>query len=431
MALFLNKVADDYETDFGLFNLVQTLRYKIFRPLFSSPKLRPVIFIPGIGASTIYATWNKSGQETPNSKFLDEAGVFETSSEWSCRTLQTEWVPIWSQETAKENNVGKYCQANNLHVVYNAQSNQVDNSSGVRTYVSPGWDLATNCYNDFLRALESLGYQKDKNLLCANYDFRRMCGHLLADYVSELRVMVENAARESGRRVALVSHDFGSQVANYFLLGMPKEWKDAYIDQFHIVSGTFGGCPKALRTLLSPGDDLDREVQKNFCGLLWMLPCPGLYGDIPLVNLRGVTYTAKNIPQLLHYAKLNDSNAIYSNIVHKLQMDTLRAPGVPVYVFSGNQIPTESNYTYENTLVDLPVIEYPMQDNELGYREGGRYPSNFNGDGTMPKFALEHPMQWSRYQREPVVYSFYDGVGHNEILSRKEAVEEILGILAE
>ena len=434
MALFLNNVEDDYETDFGLFNLIQTLKYKVFRPLFSTPKLKPLILVPGLGASTIYATWNKSEEQTPTSKFLDGAGVFEASSEWSCRTLQTEWVPIWSRETANLTGVGKYCLSNNLHVVYDAQQNDVANSPGVRTYVSPGWELATGCYNDFIKALESVGYTKESlgnnptNLLCANYDFRRMCGRVLSEYIAELTVLIESSVTQNGQRAILVGHDLGSQIANYFLGQMPKEWKDAYIDKFIVISGTFGGCPKALRTLLSPGDPLDRETQRNFCGLLWMLPCPEIYGDLPLVNYRGVDYTAKQIPQLLHYARYGETNAIHANIVHNLQMQSMRSPGVSVSIFSGNKVPTESNYAYDKTLLDPPVRISPKQDNELGYRVPRiEYPSNFNGDGTVPKFVLEHPAQWSRYQREPVIYSFYDGLGHNEVLSRKDSVQDIIG----
>jgi hypothetical protein len=429
--LFLSMVKDDYETDFGLFNMIQSLKYKVFRPLFTTPNLPPVVLVPGLGASKIYARWNKNGIDTNGTaKFLDGAGVFETSSEWNCRTLQSDFIPLW--EPNDYEGAAKYCWANNLHVNYDSQTGEVVNAPGVTTYVGQGWDLATNCYHDFIKSFEAAGYQKDANLYCAQYDFRRICGSILREYLMELQALIETAASKNGGRVVLIGHDLGSQIANYFLVQMPKEWKDAYIKEFVIVSGTFGGVPKALRTLLSgTGEQLERETYRHFCGLLWMLPCPMIYGDLPLVRFRNIDYTAKNIEQLLRLARYNDTYELYSKHIHSLQVKSMQAPGVPVSIYSGNEVPTESNYVYGASLTDSPEMEEPVQDNELGERRGEIYPSNFNGDGTSPKFVLEHPVQWSRYQREPVRYFFYNWVSHEKVLSRKDSVMDILGGILE
>lgn len=427
MTLFLNMVPEDYETDFGLFNLVQSLKYKVFRPLFTSPQLRPAILVPGLGASKIYGRWNRTGVESSGTaKFLDGEGVFETPSEWNCRTIQTEWVPLWDYSAVGEG-VAKYCWANNVHVSYDSQTGEVRNAPGVTTYVGQGWDLATNCYHDLVKSFEAVGYQKDTNFFCSQYDFRRLCGNVLREYLSELRALIETAVRTNGQKAVLIGHDLGSQVANYFLVSSPKEWKDAYIQEFVVVSGTFGGVPKALRTLLSGGGDpLEREVQRNFCGLLWMLPCPMLYGDLPLVRFRNTNYSAKDTEQLLRLARYHETYELYSKHIHELQMKSMQCPGVPVSVYAGSNVPTESNYEYGASLTDPPRTIVPEQNNELGNRRGETYPSNLNGDGTSPRFVLEHPVQWSRYQRESVRYYFYDWVSHDKILSRKDPVADIL-----
>lgn len=425
--LFLNMVRDNYETDFGLFNLVQSIKYKVFRPLFSSPQLPPIILVPGLGASKIYARWNKPDAES-TAKFVDERGIFETPTAWNCRTLQPEFVPIWGTEEPSEE-VAKYCLADNLHVIYNSETREVENAPGVTTYVGQGWDLATNCYNDFIKSLEAVGYQKDANLICAQYDFRRISGQVLKEYVMELKIMIERVVRESGMGVIIIGHSLGSQIANYFLTQMKKEWKDMHIKEFDIVSGTLGGVPKALRTLLSGSENtLDRETNRNFCGLLWMLPCPMLYGNLSLVTFRNVSYSANDMEQLFRLARYNETYEIYKNI-HKLQVNGMNAPQVVVNIFSGNNIPTESNYEYTTSLNDPPLMESAEQNNMTWNNPQEMYPSNFNGDGTSPKFILEHPVQWSIYQKEPIRYFFYDGVGDDKILSKKESVSNILSTI--
>lgn len=425
-SLFINTITQDLSTDFRLFNLIQSLKYKVFLPLtFRKPQLRPIIVIPGLGASKIYGMWNKGPVDT--AKFLDGAGVFEMPSEWNCRTLQPELTDLWPHEFDED--ISKYCWADNIRVRYDQE--RILNSPGVVTQVAPMGELP-EYMGDLVRALESIGYQQGRTLFGAQYDFRKLPDpSTFAEYNTELRNLIETCVSQTGLPAVIISHDLGSQVANGFLTKMPKEWKDTYVSELHVVSGTFGGCPKALRTIMS-GDAKDpilREAYKNFGGLLWMLPCPELYGDIPLVRYRGVGYSAKDIPMLLGYAKCAEASEIYQKIVHPAQMESMRAPGVPVYVYSGNNVPTESNYVYERSLTESPVLGVPVQNNELPWSTDSHYPTQFNGDGTMPKFALEHPMQWSKYQREPVYYHFYDKLEHNDILNHVEPIQDILGVL--
>lgn len=458
--LLLNMYKQNLNVDFALFNLVQTLKYKVFKPIqrgiFSNTgfgwqsqgaSLTPVIIIPGLGETKVLATWNKSGAEdSKNVKSLDLYQNFENANDWSCRTMQMNWSTIWYPEEELNGNIetkglAQFCWADNIRVNYDPETNTMTNAAGVKTITSDigNVEFVSKSYMaQLVHALESAGYRKGSTLFGASYDFRKICNNsTLREYCIGLVNLIEQSVRaNNGQKAVLVTHNLGSQLANYFLTGMPQEWKNTYIKSFICLSGTFGGCPKALRTLLS-GTDLSnlqeknvlREVCKNFNGIQWMLPSPIVYGDTPLVEFKRVQYSAKDIPELLRLAGYNDSLAIYENIVKPVQLRSMQAPNVTTYVFAGNNLPTESSYTYEKSLTDSPQKNYPNYNTQLPYRNDFNYPQQFTGDGTMPRFALEFPTQWTKYQKEPVYYRFYNQMEHMDILSSEEPIKDLLSLV--
>ena len=289
-----------------------------------------------------------------------------------------------------------------------------------------------------VQSLEAVGYVPGSTLFGASYDFRKICSSdMLQEYITSLVGLIENAFQVNGnKKVVMVGHGLGAPLVNYFFSRVPKEWKDMYIKCFVSFSGSFGGCPKALRTLLSGTETnnfkertLLREVSKNFAGIQWMLPSPSVYGDYKLINFRQRDYASKDIPQLMKLAGYNESSQIYENIVLPVQTQSLQAPHVTTYVFAGSEVPTESSYIYSNSLTESPIRNYPLYQTDLPYGDNFDFPQKFNGDGTMPRFSLEIPMGWSNYQKEPVYYRFYNGCEHKEILEMQEPIRDFIGIL--
>ena len=454
--LYLNMYDQNLTTDFGLFNLVQTLKYKYFKPMSRGiqtnaglgqvslgPKLSPVILIPGLGTSPLLATWNKN--DTVNVKNLDFFKNFESSESWDCRRLQYNWSPIWfPKENLNENpetkGIAQYCWADNVRVVYNPETNKIENSPGVVTEV-PNFgsaDFVPKSYMEpLIRALEATGYVRGSSLFAAAYDFRKIASKdVLMNYCSSLKSLIENSVATNGYKATIVAHDLGAPLVNYFFSICPQEWKDMYIERFVSISGAFGGCPKALRTLLSGTEvynpkekEILRQVSKNYSGIQWMLPCPSVYGDFKLVNYRERSYTAKDITQLLQMAGYEEAVGIYNNLVLPVQTQSLQAPHVTTYVLAGQKVMTESSYTYSNSLTQSPVTNYPYYQTDLPYGNNFDFPQHFNGDGTMPKFALEVPMQWTNSQRHPIFYRFYHEAQHKEILELQDPIKDLLSII--
>jgi hypothetical protein len=65
---------------------------------------------------------------------------------------------------------------------------------------------------------------------------------------------------------------------------------------------------------------------------------------------------------------------------------------------------------------------------ELPFNRKFNYPDRFTGDGTMPKFALEYPIWWSKNQIQPVYFQFFTGMEHTKILSTMEPIQYILNV---
>jgi hypothetical protein len=427
--IFLNMYAQNLGRDFGLFDIIQHLKYTYFSPnldtgLTTNKKMCPIIFIPGLGVSKIKGKWDQSGSKS------------DTQSDCT----QRDWTKIWfPEENGYFNN---NCITDSVKVVY--KNMNVINANGVSTVIDKFGSISFDPESylaDWLEAVRALGYTENQNLFGAAYDFRKICSkEELYNYCMSLKQLIEHSVKINGKKAILVGHSLGSNLANYFLVTMTSEWKDMYINSFASFSGAFGGCPKALRTILSGVDirvgiinksekEILRNITRNFTGLQWMLPSPAIYNDIPLVHYNNVSYSANNIHQLLHMVGAVEAADIYKNVVYPVQMESLKAPGVKVYTFSGTNLMTESSYKYRDSLEDDPVKNHPYYKMNQSYTSNIDYPEEFNGDGTIPHFVLQHPLTWTNYQKEPIIYRFYDRAEHKDILVTEQPVNDFISIL--
>lgn len=401
-------------------------------------KLAPIILIPGLGSSKIFARWNK--QNTKSVKVDDAYGNFDTSEKWSCKQTQVDWTSIWFPKDTDP--LAMACWVNNVKVNYD--NGTINNNEGLSTIVP---DMGAMIFESpemttLINGLVALGYVPGSSLFGASYDFRKICSDISlfqASFVS----LVENTVILNGSKAIIISHDLGSTVINYVLASLDKAWKDKYIQCSIMFSPVIGGLPKSLRTILS-GDNIPtenkqnsyiRDASMNFAGLQLMLPAPEVFGQRPLLKYRQVDYTASDISQLLNICSstlnIKDTATIYDKLVRPFQIKSLEAPHVPVYVLAGINLDTESNYLYNDTLIDRPNKNTPYYKSNLPYETEYTFPSMYNGDGSVPKFILEYPKTWSDKQTEPVFFKFYERAEHVKILSMSEPVTDVLEIVKE
>jgi len=436
LPLFLN-FYPRFGPDFRLFDLIQKLKLNNSSPMWNgiykkgsgsrslleSKKLPPVILVPGLGASPLFARWNKSSTDTVQT--VDASGDFQQPDAWSCKQVQDTWVQIWPPDS---DGLNSYCWANNTRVVVDGL--KVVNATGVNTINQEFGSLkfANEDYmSTLVDALEAVGYVKGENLFAACYDFRKIGDPQEIDAwcMSLTKLIEQNCALQENPAI-VVGHDLGAVVANYFLVGAMQEWKDKFIDKFVSVSGSFGGCPKALRAVLSgvSGSENFNTAVQTSSGLSLMLPNPMLYGDNPLIQFNQLSYTSRDIPKLVESVSEDAAKVLK---LSKMVRDTsMKAPGVEVHILAGTDLNTESSYSYGMSLTDEPGKNAPFYKLDLPYNQKFNYNDQFTGDGTMPKFALEYPIFWSKYQSQPVYFQFFTGCEHTKILSTLEPIQYIL-----
>ncbi len=439
LPLFLN-LYPKFGQDFRLFDVIQKLKlnnsipiwngvYKKdvgSRSLFESKKLCPIILVPGIGASPLFARWNKSSSGTVQT--VDGSGNFQQSDKWSCNQVQNSWAQIWPPNI---DGLASFCWADNTKVT--SFENKIINASGVNTATQEigSVEFANDDYmSTLIEAFEAVGYQEGINLFAANYDFRKIGDPNEIDaWCMSLTKLIEHHCASQENPAIIIGHDLGAVVSNYFLVNAIQEWKDRFINKFISVSGTFGGCPKALRAVLSgvstPGNANNFNTAiKTSSGLSLMLPNPVIYGDAPIIQLNQLSYSSKDIPKMIESVSTDAAKIL--KISEKVRDISMKAPGVEVHILAGVDLDTESSYRYNMSLVNEPEKNAPFYQLEMPFNQKFNYPDRFTGDGTMPKFALEYPIWWSKNQNQPVYFQFFTGCEHTKILSTLEPVQYIL-----
>jgi hypothetical protein len=441
LPLFLN-LYPRFGPDFRLFDLIQKLKLNnsspiwngIYKPgsssrnLENSKKLPVIILVPGLGASPLYARWNKSSGSSVQT--VDGSGNFQSSDAWSCKQVQDAWVQIWPPDI---DGLESYCWADNTKVI--TRENKIVNSSGVNTATQEfgSVEFANDEYMaTMIEVLEAVGYQQGNNLFAACYDFRKIGDPIEIDaWCLSLTKLIEQHTYLQENPAIIIGHDLGAVISNYFLVNAMQEWKDRFIDKFISISGTFGGCPKALRAVLSgvstPGNTHNfNSVIKTSSGLSLMLPNPKIYGDNQMIQFNQLTYSSRDIPKLIE--TVSEEAAKIMKISEKVRDISMKAPGVEVHILAGSDLDTESSYKYNMSLVNEPEKNAPFYQLELPFNQKFNYPDRFTGDGTMPKFALEYPIWWSKSQQQPVYFQFFTGAEHTKILSTFEPISYILKV---
>lgn len=439
LPLFLN-FYPRFGSDFRLFDMIRKLKLNntsfswngVYTPgvesrnLQESKKLSPIILVPGLGASQLYARWNKTSGESVQT--VDETGDLQESDTWSCKQVQNSWVQIWPPDL---DGLSSNCWADNTKVT--VDNNRIVNSKNINTTTQEFGtvEFANIDYMDSLiETLEAVGYEKGVNLFAACYDFRKIGDPVeINSWCLSLTKLIEQHSAMQESPSIIIGHDLGAVVANYFLVNALQEWKDRFISKFISISGTFGGCPKALRAVLSgvsvPENSYNfNKAIKSSSGLSLMLPNPVIYGDIPLIHYNQLTYSSKDISKLVETVS-SDSAKVYK-LSEQVRDISMKAPGVEVHILAGNDLDTESFYKYNMSLVNEPEKNAPFYQLELPFNQKFNYPDRFVGDGTMPKFCLEYPIWWSKAQSQPVYFKFFTGYEHTKILSSYEPISYII-----
>lgn len=365
-------------------------------------QLTPVILLPGDGGSRLQAKLNRR----------DVLHHY-------CERRSNDWFDLYLSLS----NLVPFaldCWLDNMKLVYNSTTRRTENAPGVETrvygfgttesveYVDPARVMGTSYFDTLVKQLVAFGYERNKNIYGAPYDFRKAPNEL-EDYFFELRNLIEKAYVDNGNeRVSFLCHSMGCLHGLYFLNNISQRWKDKYIRSLISLAGVWGGSVKAMKAFAS-GDNFGvvvvpslslREDVRTFTSSAFLMPHKDIWPeDAILMKNRDKSYT------------INDYKEFFEDINYPLgyQMwldvrnltSPSNAPGVEVHCLHGNKVTTIETLHYE-------VGKFPEAKPRVSYGDG---------DGTVNLISLQACIGWAAKQKEPLYYKNFTSVDHMTILT--------------
>lgn len=315
-----------------------------------------------------------------------------------------------------------------MKLIYNPITRSTQNAPGVITrvngfgtvesveYVDPSRVYGTNYFDSIVRRLVAYGYERNKNIFGAPYDFRRAPNEL-KDYFTNLKDLVELAYRANGNeRVVLICHSMGCLYSLYFLNENTQEWKDTYIRSMISLAGVYGGSVKALKAYASgdnfgvvvvPSLSLRKDV-RTFPSLAYLMPSEEIWPENQVLVKHGENrYTVKDYKKFFQDIRYPIGYEMWLDV--RNLTSPYRPPGVEVYCLHGHKVSTPEHLDYE-------AGDFPDAKPRVTYGDG---------DGTVNLISLQSCIGWAAKQKEPLYYKNFSSIDHMTILSDSSVMDYI------
>lgn len=314
-------------------------------------KIRPIIFVPGKGGSQIEAMV----LTPPNPECSGYSSWYRL------------WMDLWTFFYG-----GVDCWADSMQIYYNKSAGTSRNAPGVLTrvpgwgktdtieYIDPSWtawvlgNLGVYLH-DFVEELVYRGYEREKSLRGAPYDFR-YAPHSHPEFMENFTKLIEETYEQNeNTKVLLVAHSLGGIFSTYFLNTKTQEWKDRYLAGLITANTPWAGTILATR-MYTAGynfeiDAIDRVVirgqQRSYETSVFLMPrSPAWSDDEVLVSTPQKNFTVNEYEEF--FSSLNSSNGW--NVLQRVRNPDydLRHPGIPLFCFYSLGIPTSESLMYES-----------------------------------------------------------------------------------
>ncbi|KAK2183869.1 hypothetical protein NP493_293g01023 [Ridgeia piscesae] len=377
-----------------------------------SGPLTPVVFVPGKGGNQLEAKLDKLNTVNDCAK---RSGWFRI------------WLDLWSVL------VGEECIAENLLLHYNETTRKSSNYPGVTTrvpgwgttktmeYLDPSWTawLLGNMGAYAVHLVEGLlkwGYQREKTIVGAPYDFR-YAPHSQDDYYGRVRALIENTyIANEDTRIVLIAHSMGGLFMHRFLRQQTDAWKNKYIEAFvtlntpwsgavvvaHIYSSGMNWGLRAIDPLVL------RTMHRTHETASLLFPTGDAWGaDDVIVETSERNYSMSNLDEYFMDINFTRGLEFLENV--RDAKENLQHPGVDTYCLYGSGIPTPEMLVYgEGEFPDM------QPETKMG-----------DGDGTVNLRSLRYCRRWhDGHNSKTVFYSEeLPNTGHHRILDHKRILD--------
>jgi len=380
--------------------------------------LSPIVLIPAFCGNQLEARLDKAP---------DKSDGCDNNLDW-----HRLWLDVWQ---LRQGNLA--CWADNIKLVYNSSTRRSSNNAGVFTrvpgwgstssleYLDPSWSAwvlgdAGNYLHSMVDYLvNKLGYERDRNLVGAPYDFR-FAPYSQAPFFRQLKTLIEDIYHNNDqRRVTVVSHSMGGLFSLHFFQQQSQAWLDRHIQRFFPLSTPWLGAELLLSTILcgyNMGIDLldplvIREEQRSYETATYLLPQADTWphkGQV-LVSTPARNYTVRDYQALFLAMGYPQGWQLLQNV---RGITPLRHPRVP------------TTCIYSLGVDTVQALEYGP-----GFPESQPARVMGDGDGTVTKTSAEFCRKFLTEDRDRVMV--FRGINHGNIVKDETVLQFLSTQLAD
>ncbi|RWS24235.1 group XV phospholipase A2-like protein [Leptotrombidium deliense] len=276
--------------------------------------------------------------------------------------------------------------------------------------------LETTLYfNKLVEHLKRKGYKEGFDLYGAP--------HELDEHFVELKVLVESSYNKTGgKRVTLVGHSMGGNIAYIFLRNQTKVWKQKYIKALITIGTPWGGGFKYIYGFLHDDDypanlfRVIREAERTYPSYTFLVPTKTIWNNTVLIETPSKNYTVDNLKEF--FEKIN--NTLAYEMYEASQDDAtleLKHPEVDVYCIGGLGFKTLHGLKYDND-------NFSKNETVLFA----------DGDTFVNKEALEGCLRWSPQKTNLATFNFEYKIfnaDHLQLIRNDEPVDYLVKLITE
>ncbi|XP_075796437.1 lysosomal phospholipase A and acyltransferase isoform X1 [Pelodiscus sinensis] len=333
------------------------------------------------------------------------------------------------------------CWIDNIRLIYNRTSKTTEPPDGVVVkvpgfgqtfsleFLDPSKRSVGTYFYTLVQSLVDWGYQRDKDIRGAPYDWRKAPNEN-GDYFVALRKMIELMYEQNGGPVVLIAHSMGNMYTLYFLNRQTQDWKDKYIKDYVSLGAPWGGVAKTLRVLASDlwlplssqltyGDNNRipvisslkiRDQQRSAVSTNWMLPYNYTWpADKIFVSTPTANYTLQDYQKF--YKDINFEDGWLMRQDTEPLVYQMTPPGVRMHCLFGTGVETPDSFYYE---------AFPDKEPKIYYSDG---------DGTVNLQSALQCQKWVNMQKQDVMLLELSGNEHIEMLSNATTISYVKKLL--
>ena len=383
----------------------------------SAAALHPVVLIPGLTSSRLQYSVDVTVPGSPS----------------SCPPTNNAplWIPLFNYTDPGSMD----CWLKSVSLNYDLPTRKSNNAPGVSVKTTPFGELdgvewvtppekrieTSAYYKNLVDALVKLGYERNKDIRAAQYDWR-YAPNENPEWLINLKNEIEQLYNTNDQKsVILIVHSMGSVMSYTFLNQMEGWWKEKYIRSWFLMASVLGGSFGTQYTYFNDRDPAQlfpqtREAGRTYPSVPFLLPRVAAFGQEVLIKSADAEYVAEDYGKFFNdlgfphaYEQWKDTRDIYD-------ADNITSPGnFSIYCVAGFGVAT---------------IEGAVFDGPLSHLSDNTSFKALLGDGDKAVNAKSLRLCYQLGQgKQNFASKEFAGIDHDQIIRDAVPIDYLIGII--